>query len=306
MKLRLRTLPMTAALALALMAGPVGAQGGAVLLKINAATQKRLGVTTAPLAVAHRTAAMTGFARALDTVPLATLDSDIATAASAAAASQTEATRTHALNAQDQTVSRKDAEAAQATARADSAKLQLLRRRLGLEWGPALANDARRSRIIADIAAGRAALVRIDSAQSLAAQRGSVTIDLGPEGSAHAVILGPTRTGDPRLQSTGVLALVSGAQAVHFGVGATAPASITTGSGLTGVVLPRAALLRTAGQTFVYIRKDAASFERRPVEGALSDPKGLFAPRGFKAGEAVAVTGASQLFAAEKPSVEEE
>ena len=306
MRFRLRTLPMTAALALALMAPAAQALAEGVLLKIDAATQRRLGVTTAPLAAGRRTAAVSGFARALDPVPLATLDSDIAAAAAAAAASQAEAARTRALNAADQTVSKQVAETAQATARGDAAKLQLLRRRLGLEWGPSLASDARRARVISDIAAGRAALVRIDSAQGLAAQRGSVTIDLGPEGVAHAVILGPTRSGDPRLQSTGVLALVSGAQAVHFGVGTTAPASIVTGSGLEGVVLPRAALLRTAGQTFVYVRRDAASFERRAVAGALSDPKGLFAPRGFKAGEAVAVTGASQLFAAETPSKAEE
>jgi hypothetical protein len=301
MRRRLRTL----AVALVLTAQAALAQAqGAVVLKIDAATQRRLGVVTAPLTAARRSGVVTGFARALDPVPLATLDSDIATAASAAAASQAEATRTRALNAADQTVSKQVAEAAQATARADAAKLQLLRRRVGLEWGPALANDARRSRLVADIAAGRAALIRVDSAQGLANLKGSVAIDLGSVGTAYAVILGPTRVGDPRLQSTGVLALVSGAQAVHFGVGTTAPASIALGAGVEGVVLPRAALLRTAGQTFVYIRKDAGSFERRPVTGGIPDPQGLFAPRGFRPGETVAVAGASQLFAAEKPSVE--
>jgi hypothetical protein len=289
-----------AVLGLALLAGPALADA-AGLLKMDAATQTRLGVATAPLQAAHRAAAVTGFARALDTGPLAQLDSDIATAAAALAASQAEAARTKSLNAADQTVSRQAAEAAASQARQDAAKLLLLHRRVGLEWGPSLArlSDARRSRLVADIAAGRAALVRIDSAQGLSQARGTAEIDLGAGGRVRAAILGPARVSDPRLQATGVLALVSGAQALQFGSGAVAPASIDAGAGADGVVIPRAALLRNGGQTFVYLRRDASQFERRAVPAALPDAEGLFVTSGFKAGEAVVTRGAAQLFAAQ-------
>jgi multidrug efflux pump subunit AcrA (membrane-fusion protein) len=198
-------------------------------------------------------------------------------------------------------VSKQAAEAAASQARQDAAKLQLLRRRVGLEWGPSLArlSDARRSKLVADIAAGRAALVRIDSAQGLSQARGSAEIDLGAGGRTHAAILGPTRVGDPRLQSTGVLALVTGAEAMQLGTGSLAPATINAGGGGDGVVIPRAALLRNAGQTFVYIRRDAGDFERRTVPPGLSDPAGLFVTSGFRAGEAVVTAGAAQLFAAQ-------
>lgn len=296
---------LTATLCLALAAPALAAS---VVLKIDAATQKRLAIVTAPLAAANRTASVKGFARALDAVPLATLDADIVTAASALAASQAEATRTRALNAADQTVSKKAAEAAAAQARSDAAKLALLRRRLGLEWGPSLQafSDARRGRLIADLAAGRATLVRIDAASGLASLRGTAAIDLGGPQLAHAAILGPARVGDPRLQSTGLLALVSGPQAMSLGVGTVAPATLSIGSGARGVMIPRTALLRTAGQTFAYVRRDTGSFERRPVVGGVSDPGGLFAPSGFRQGEAVVVKGAAQLFAAETPSQEAE
>src|SRR5258708_32349457 len=100
-----------AVLGLALLAGPALADA-AGLLKMDAATQTRLGVVTAPLQAAHRAAAVSGFARALDTGPLAQLDSDIAGAVAALAASEAQATRAKALNAADQTVSNQAAEAA--------------------------------------------------------------------------------------------------------------------------------------------------------------------------------------------------
>jgi hypothetical protein len=289
-----------ATLSLALLVGPVMAAPTSIL-KMDAATQARLGITTAPLQAAHRNASITGFARALDPGPLAQLDSDIVTAVAALAASQAEAARTKSLNAADQTVSKQAAEAAASQARQDAAKLALLRHRVGLEWGPSLAvlSDARRGKLVADIAAGRAALVRIDSAQGLSQVRGSAEIDLGAGVRIRATVLGPARVGDPRLQSTGVLALVTGPAALELGSGTVAPATISEGGGGEGVVIPRAALLRNAGQTFVYIRRDAGDFERRPVPAGLTDANGLFVTSGFKVGEPVVTAGAAQLFAAQ-------
>jgi hypothetical protein len=297
--------------ALALLAGVASAQAAPMtlaLVKLDAATQARLGIATAPLQAARRAASTSGFARALDPAPLAQLDADITGAVATLAASQAEANRTKALNAADQTVSRQAAEAAAAQARGDAAKLKLLRRRVGLEWSPALArfSDARRGKLIDDIAAGRAALVRIDAASGLTQFSGSATIAL-PSGPVRATILGPTRVGDPRLQATGLLALVSGPAAVQLGTGAVAAATVSSGAGADGVVIPRTALLRTAGQTYVYIRKDAGDFERRLVPAGATDPQGLFVTSGFKAGEPVVIAGASQLFAAQiKPKGEAE
>jgi hypothetical protein len=289
------------ALALGLLAGAPALAADAGLVKMDTATQARLGIATQPLAAAVRGSQMGAFARALDPGPLAQLESDIAAATATSAASQAEANRTRTLNAADQTVSKQAAEAAQAQARSDAAKLELLRRRVGLEWSPALArwSDARRSRLVADIALGRAALVRVDSATGLAQARGVVSLQPASGGEVRAEILGPTRTGDPRLQSTGLLALVTGPRAVEFGAGTVTPATLASGASQSGVVIPRAALLRGAGRTFVYLRRNATDFERREVPAALSDPAGLFVTAGFSPGEAVVTKGAQQLFAAQ-------
>lgn len=275
-----------------------------VVLNLDPATQQRLGILTEPLAAVRRTSNVRGFARALDAGPLAVLDADIAAAAGAAAASQAEAARTADLHAADQTVSQKVAQAAAAQARADAARLQMLRRRLGLEWGPSIAalSDARRSRLIGDIAAGRASLIRIDAPSGLGQFRGGAFIDLGAGGVAKADILGPARVGDPRLMSAGVLGLVRGPQAMQLAVGTVAPARVAAGAEVAGVIIPRAALLRTSGQTYAYVRRSSGSFERRAVVGGTPEPAGLFVVNGFKAGDQVVTKGATQLFAAETPA----
>jgi hypothetical protein len=297
----MRIVALAAGLALSgALSGAPEAGAAPALLRLDAATQARLGVVTAPLAAARHSATVSGFARALDPGPLAQLESDLAAAAAAAAASQAEARRTRALNAADQTVSKQAAEAAQAQARADAAKLSLLRQRVALEWSPVLARltDARRGRLVGEIAAGRAALVRIDVAGGLAQGGGWATLEL-PGGPARAQVLGPARAADARLQTTGLLALVTGPAAIQLGVGAVAPATLAADGGASGVVIPREALLRSGGRTWVFVRRDATSFERREVADGASDPGGLFVAGGFRPGEPVVTQGAAQLFAAQ-------
>lgn len=294
-------LPTFAAVAM-LMATPALAAS----VEADARLQKRLGVTVQAVAAARHAGATTGFARVLDPGPLAQLDADLLTAAAAAQASNAEAARTKALAAADATVARKVAEAAAAQARADSAKLTLLRRRLGLEWGPAFMamSDARRAALISNLATGRAALVRLDAGVPMGGVR-SATLDLG--GSRAMVrVIGAARTGDPRFPSSGLIGLVSGPGAQSLGAGLSLPVSLASGSGGQGVVVPRSALIRTGGGTFVYVRKDATHFERRVLTGTATEPEGLFAAGGLRPGEAVAVTGAAALYAAEHPSKGEE
>jgi hypothetical protein len=84
------------------------------------------------------------------------------------------------------------------------------------------------------------------------------------------------------------------------------PATLASSVGAQGVLIPRAALMRGGGRTFVYVRKDATDFERREVGTALSDPAGLFVTGGFAPGEAVVTKGAAQIFAAQSGPAKEE
>jgi len=293
-----RHAPLLAAIALGLCGAAAEAPPPA---QMPAATQHRLSVQTAPLAAATHTPSVSGYARVIDAGPLALLDSDLSAALAAAAASQADAARATALHAEDQMVAAKVSEAAVATARADQAKIRLLRTRLGLEWGPALTamGDSGRARLIRDLAAGSAVLLRIDAATP-AANSGGVTLDLGPNGTTRARILGPSRTADPRLQSAGQLAIVTGPQARLLGVGLALPVQIPAGGGVTGVIVPDAAILRAEGQSWVYVKTGAETFERRVLDQPVATPDGLFVTSGVKAGDIVATRGASALYAAEQ------
>ncbi len=72
----------------------------------------------------------------------------------------------------------------------------------------------------------------------------------------------------------------------------------------TGVVIPRAAILRTAGKAWTYVQTSDGAFVRREVP--VNDPtdSGFFASTGFAAGDRIVLQGAYALLSEEcKPSI---
>ena len=277
-------------------------------VKLPTEVQAKLGLKSEPLKARTSAATLSGFMKVLDPGPLAQLDSDIDAADAAAQASQAEFVRAQALNKDGQAVAAKQVEAARAQARADAGKLALLRRRLGLEWGDGVARmpPRQRGQLLADIAAGKAALVRLDtpSGEGLMGLK-SVELDLGPLGSVRATVLGTARAADPRLLSPGLIATARGPGVRSLSVGLSAPVKLAASAAVTGVVAPRAALLRSKGKTWVYVRTGPETFLRKEVEDSRGDPAGLFTPAGLKAGQQVVTQGAAALFAAETNVSEE-
>lgn len=267
---------------------------------LPAAAQTRLAVQTATLTAVSHAPEIPGYARVIDAGPLAQLDADLSAALASASASQAEASRTRVLAAEDQIVAAKVAEAAAAAAHADQIKVRLLRTRLGLEWGPGLTalGDAGRAGLIQSLARGDAVLLRIDSTTP-ATNSGAISLDLGG-GVAEARILGPARTADARLQSSGRLALVTGPLAKTMGVGMAIPIRMPAGPGATGVIAPASAILRAEGQSWVYVRSGPEAFERRLLVSPVATSDGLFVASGLQPGEVVVTRGASALYAAEQ------
>lgn len=288
---------LTLVLALALMQ-PAAAAG----VRLGPAVQRQLGIATQAMVLTHRAAEVDAFAKVLDPGPLAQLDSDLATAEAAAIASSAEAARARALHAADGGVSAKDTEAAVAQARADALKVEILRRRVGLEWGPGVArmSAAARGRLVRGLAAGKIALVHVDTHndQGQAGAR-EVKIDIG-DGSATGVVLGPARAAEPRLQSSGLIVEITGPSAILLSVGLTQSAHIETRTAQAGVLVPRPAVIRFKGSDWVYVRTGAAVFERRRLENPLPQADGFFVPAGLAAGDEVVTRGAAALFTAEE------
>ena len=284
------------------LCGPARAQSA---LTLTEAQQRRLGVEVQVLAETRRHRQVAAFAKVLDTGPLANLESDLESQIAAAAASSAEAARARMLSRNGTGMSFKDAEAAIAQASQDQTKLNLLRRRVGLEWGPGLAgmSDARRRTLIKALSAGKAALVQIDTPDS-EGQAGArtVEIDIG-SGSVHAPVIGPSRTAEPRLQSSGLISLVTGPQAILFSVGLVQSARIEQPSSETGVLLPRSAIIRNLGSNWAYVRIGPQTFQRRRIAALEPLADGDFTSEGIRPGETVVTHGAAALFAMDRALV---
>jgi hypothetical protein len=294
----MRTLAMLAAVGLT----PCVAQAQAPTVTLDAALQTRIGVKTQALTLQHRTSQIDAFAKVLDPGPLAQLQSDLSTAEASAAASQAEAARAQALHAAGGSVASKDVEAAKAQADTDAEHVDLLRRRLGLEWGPGVARLSERQRkaLIASLARGDAALVHVDT-PSNEGQAGArtVDIDIGAD-SAHGRVLGAARAAEPRLQSSGLIVEVTGKSAVLLSVGLTNSAHINSTDAVKGVLLPRSAVIRFEGSDWAYVRRGPTAFERRLLNAPIAQDQGLFVSGGFQSGDAVIVQGAAEVFAVER------
>jgi hypothetical protein len=291
------------AIALALLSrSPWGGPASAAGVRLSPAVQRELGVATQTMTLTHRAAEVDAFAKVLDPEPLVQLDSDLATAEAAAAASSAEAGRASALHAADGGVSEKDVEAAVALARADALKVEILRRRVGLEWGPGVArmSPAARARLVRGLAAGKIALVHVDTHndQGQAGAR-EVKVDIA-DGSATGVVLGPARAAEPRLQSSGLIVEVTGPSAILLSVGLTQSAHIKTRTAQAGVLVPRPAVIRFKGSDWVYVRAGPGLFERRLLDTPVPEPDGFFVPKGLSPGDEVVTRGAAALFTAEQ------
>jgi hypothetical protein len=269
---------------------------------ISPGDQARLGVATRKLVATRHSSETDAFAKVLDPEPLVQLDSDLVTAEAAASASAAEAARSRALNSLGAAVSAKDTEAAVAQARSDALKVDILRQRLGLEWGPGIARlgEPARSRLVRGLSAGTIALVHVDTHNNQG-QAGArfVKVDVGDD-SVRGTVIGPARAAEPRLQSSGLIVEVSGRAAILLSVGLTQSAHIESTTTEAGVTIPREAVIRYRGLDWVYVRGNASTFERRLIDGPVPESDGFFVAHGFAGGDAVVVAGATALFAAEQ------
>jgi len=286
-----------AAACLAGVSGPAWAAG----IQLNAEVQGRLGIKTQSLALTHQSGEIDAFAKVLDPGPLVQLASDLATAEAAAAASRAEAQRATALHASNSGVAAKDMEAAVSQARQDALKVDFLRQRLGLEWGPGVArlSPAARAKLMRGLAAGTVALVHVDTHNN-EGQTGArfVKVDVGSD-SVRGVVIGPARAAEPRLQSSGLIVQIEGPSAILLSVGLTQSAHIETSDPKAGVLLPRSAIIRFQGADWAYVQTSATAFTRRLVQNPAPEADGFFVADGFAAGDKVVVGGAAALFADE-------
>ena len=197
-------------------------------------------------------------------------------------------------------------EAARAQAASDASRVKLAERRIGLEWGVSIGkmSEGARSALLTDIAAGRVALLRIDTpGTSQAIKHATVRLEKGAA-AIPVTIIGPAAAADAKLQTTGLLGIVRGPAALTLPTGRLLQADLEIGASVEGFRIPDSALVRADGSVWVYMKTGDDTFAKRDVGAGRAIADGWFIAEGFKADEQMVVEGGGSLLAVEHGPVE--
>lgn len=275
---------------------------GEVIVTLDADTQKVMGLQTATLVATQLSAEVKGYGRVVDPATLSATVADFVSAHATGEASQREMDRLKTLASQGN-ASARALEAAEANAKRDAAQADSARAHLLATTGKTIADRKDLPEFIQSLASGESALVKIDlpAGEVLQSDPGSARIlPLGDgQNPIGAKFLGQTAAVDPQTQSHGFLFLVeSNSTKLTPGAAVTGYLSVS-GESQNGVVVPRAAVIRHAGEAWIYLATDGTNFTRRAISLGQPMENGWFVTNGVKAGDQVVVTGAQTVFSEE-------
>ncbi|MEI6534546.1 MAG: hypothetical protein WCN98_04335 [Verrucomicrobiaceae bacterium] len=247
------------------------------------------------------------FGSVLDPTALVALDGELAAAEAALVASQAESERTQALMATNDT-SKKSAEASKAQFLADKVKVEGLVRGAQLQWGSLFDRETTKRRALIDqLLSGSAALIRVDlmPGDALAdLPKSARIIVMGREDAPfNATELMPAMAADPKTQAQGFILRVD-----------KPPFTLRPGMALSawmelpekpraGFIVPRSAVLRHDGRTWVYAQEEGEKYIRKPItlDTPLDGNQGWFITEGggLSADDVIVVVGVSSLLSEE-------
>jgi multidrug efflux pump subunit AcrA (membrane-fusion protein) len=296
---------LRAAVATLVLAGAAvrAAPPDAGTVRLDAATRERIGLAVAPLGAAHVQLEVRGFGHVLDPALLAQPVYDLEAARVAADTARREYARTQRLARGDANASRRDVENARAASAQAEAALRTARARLVATWGPQAAAREGLLALARTLVAREATVARIDLPLGTPVEGSPATGRLRPlaEPSAdplEATVLGVAPDVDPTVQGRGFMLLAPHAS---WTPGTAVDGWLELpGAPRAGVVVPRPALVRHAGDTWVYVQTDDGVFVRRRVHVERPVGGGWFvADAGLAPGDPVVVTGAQTLLSTE-------
>jgi multidrug efflux pump subunit AcrA (membrane-fusion protein) len=264
-----------------------------------------MGLQVTTLVQTQQAQELRGAGRVLDPSALAVPFYDRESARAALEVTEKEYQRVEKLQRGSANASQRELEAAHAALERDRSAFDSAQARLASVFGPELV--ARRDELAAlvhALALREIAVARIDlpvGESPAEPPTGARVSALGDEATApkEARILGPAPDADPLTQGRGFLVRIEG---MPWPPGTAVVGFLAlAGPPTSGVLVPRSALVRYEGRTFIYLAhpEDSNTIERRPVEVAQLTSDGAFIPTGLAAGDQVVVVGAQQLLSTE-------
>lgn len=282
---------------------------GETIVKLDAGTQKLMGLQTAALSIAQLNPEIKAYGRVLDTSPLASLVADLASASAASAASQAELERLKTLAAQNN-ASARALQAAEATAARDQAQNEAIRLKLIGSWGSTIAGRKDLPSFVRSLGSLESALIQLNLAPDHAVSQpptGARIVTLASETRPlEGQPMGPAPTVDPQIQGQGFLFLVS-PNPMRLTPGAAVTGFIDVpGDKQSGVAVPANAVVRNNGAAWVYLQTGDETFQRSEAKLERPLPDGWFVREGLKPEAKVVIAGAQELLSEELKTGEAE
>jgi hypothetical protein len=253
-------------------------------------------VKTVALVASTEPVKLEGIATVLNTDTLLQLDADIRSATVAANFSHGQLERFKASTM----LSRQMIETAVRQEGIDASVLNLVLTRLQQTWGdkaPFLNADARQA-LIADIARGSRALVRLDFPDSArGALRNVRVVPLRGGAETKVDTVWPAPSGNLAMPGVSFFGLSEAGPGLRAGDRARVVADSPEAS--DGVIIPSAALVVYEGKSWCYVETERNKFERTLVSLDAPVGDGFLVRSGFAPGTRVVVKGASVLLARE-------
>jgi hypothetical protein len=273
------------------------------VVKLALDKQTLIGLQLASPEPAAMAPVISGFARVLDPSGLIGSISEIELAQATVTASQKEFDRLKVLHQQNQNVSTRVLETAEATLKhdlltADAARLKVLN-----AWGRAILDRPDLATFVRSLAEQTNALVRVDLplSQSInfTPKEAFLTGVANEKTSAMASFVSRLSSVDPQSQGQGFLFLVT-QKPNEWSIGTALTAHLEKGDkGPQGFVVPRSAVVRSQGVPWIYVQKGADTFARLELDTQRPSPKGWFVTNGLSATNRMIVQGAQTVLSQE-------
>jgi hypothetical protein len=276
-------------------------QEGVVKLALD--KQTLIGLQLAAPEPAAMAPVISGFARVIDPSGLIASISEIELAQATLAASQKEFDRLKVLHQQNQNVSTRVLETAEATLKHDQLTADATRLKVLNAWGRAVLDRSDLATFMRSLAGQTNALVRVDlpltDSIDFTPKDALLTSVTDEKTSATASYISRLSSVDPQSQGQGFLFLVT-EKPNEWSIGTALTAHLEKGDkGSQGYVVPRAAVVRSQGIPWIYVQKGADTFARIGLDTGRPSPKGWFVTNGLSATNRIIVQGAQTVLSHE-------
>jgi hypothetical protein len=275
---------------------------GETVIKLDAETQKTMGLQVAPLQPIQLSPEIKVYGRVLDSSGLVTAVADLTAAQATSEASQAELQRLKTLAGQNN-ASARSVQAAEAAAIRDRGQAESARLKLVATWGAAIAGQTNLAALVESLGTMKAVLIQLNlPSGELVKQtpRSARVFTVNDEtNSIPAQFISAAPTVDAQLQAQSFLFLIS-SNSQHLAPGAALTGFLELpGESESGVAVPASAVVRFNGTKWVYVQSGDESFARTEFVSDHSIENGWFVRSGLKPEEKVVVAGAQEILSEE-------